>query len=119
MTAPSTSWWTRRKCSSLSIFPLGPTTISLIPGSRSWSCSPFYRERDLSDQSGSDRSLEHFASLLGVAGKPGEPTEMLFRRVREKLDARERAVTEDEIGQQILAQPAELWPKNEKSPAPK
>ncbi len=60
------------------------------------------------------RSLQHFASLLGVASKPGEPTEMLFRRVREKLDARERAVTEDEIGQQILAQPAELWPQKRK-----
>jgi hypothetical protein len=61
-----------------------------------------------------DRSLEHFGSLLGVARQPGEPIEMLFRRVREKLDARERAVTQDEIEQQILAQPAETWPKNQK-----
>ena len=61
-----------------------------------------------------DRSLEHFGSLLGVAHRPGEPIEMLFRRVREKLDARERAVTQDEIEQQILAQPAERWPKNQK-----
>jgi hypothetical protein len=52
-----------------------------------------------------DRSLEHFASLLGVARTSGEPTEMLFRRVREKLDARERAITKDEIEQQILARP--------------
>jgi hypothetical protein len=61
-----------------------------------------------------DRSLEHFASLLGVARPTGEPIEMLFRRVREKLDAPERAVTEEEIEQQILAQPAETWPKNQK-----
>jgi hypothetical protein len=61
-----------------------------------------------------DRSLEHFASLLGVARRPGESIEMLFRRVREKLDARERAVAKDEIEQQILAQPAEMWPKNQK-----
>jgi hypothetical protein len=55
-----------------------------------------------------DRSREHFASLLGVARTPGEPTEMLFRRVREKLDSRERAITEDEIEQQILARAAWL-----------
>ena len=59
-----------------------------------------------------DRSLEHFASLLGVARISGEPTEMLFRRVREKLDSRERAITNDEIEQQILARPA--WPQNQK-----
>ena len=59
-----------------------------------------------------DRSLEHFASLLGVAPTPSEPTEMLFRRVREKLDSRERAITETEIEQQILARP--LWPQNQK-----
>jgi hypothetical protein len=59
-----------------------------------------------------DRSLEHFASLLGVARVPGEPIEMLFRRVREKLDSRERAITADEIRQQILAQPA--CPQNQK-----
>ena len=52
-----------------------------------------------------DRSLEHFASLLAVARTSGESTEMLFRRVREKLDARERAITKDEIQQQILARP--------------
>jgi hypothetical protein len=50
-----------------------------------------------------DRSLEHFASLLGVARLPGEPTEILFRRVREKLNARERAITKEEIKEQILA----------------
>jgi hypothetical protein len=60
-----------------------------------------------------DRSREHFASLLGVKRMSGESTEMLFRRVREKLDARERAVTEDEIEQQILAQPAERWPQKQ------
>jgi hypothetical protein len=59
-----------------------------------------------------DRSLEHFASLLGVARTSGEPTEMLFRRVREKLDSRERAITNDEIEQQILAQPA--WLESQK-----
>jgi hypothetical protein len=59
-----------------------------------------------------DRSLEHFASLLGVARSPGEPTAMLFRRVREKLDSRERAITKDEIEQQILAHP--VWPENQK-----
>jgi hypothetical protein len=59
-----------------------------------------------------DRSLEHFASLLGVARTPGEPTEILFRRVREKLESRERAITADEIRQQILAQPD--WPQNQK-----
>jgi hypothetical protein len=58
------------------------------------------------------RSLEHFASLLGVAATSGEPIEMLFRRVREKLDARERAITETEIEQQILARP--VWPQNQK-----
>jgi hypothetical protein len=52
-----------------------------------------------------DRSLEHFASLLGVARTSAEPTDMLFRRVREKLDSRERAITNDEIEQQILARP--------------
>jgi hypothetical protein len=52
-----------------------------------------------------DRSLEHFASLLGVARTSGEPTEMLFRRVREKLDSRERAITNNEIKQQMLARP--------------
>ena len=61
-----------------------------------------------------ERSLEHFASLLGVARRPSEPIEMLFRRVREKLDARERAVTQAEIEQQILAQPAERWPQEQK-----
>jgi hypothetical protein len=61
-----------------------------------------------------DRSLEHFASLLGVMRRPNEPIEMLFRRVREKLDARERAVTQDEIEKQILAQPAEHWPGSQK-----
>jgi len=60
-----------------------------------------------------DRSLEHFASLLGVARTSGEPTEMLFRRVREKLDSRERAITNDEIKQQILARPT--WPQNQKT----
>ena len=59
----------------------------------------------------SDRSLEHFASLLGVARSPSEPIEMLFRRVREKLESRDRAVTKDEIEQQILAEP---WPENQK-----
>jgi hypothetical protein len=29
-----------------------------------------------------DRTLEHFASLLGVARTPGEPTEMLSSRPR-------------------------------------
>jgi hypothetical protein len=61
-----------------------------------------------------DRTLEHFASLLGVARSAGEPIEMLFRRVREKLDARERAVTKDEIEQQILARAADLWPGGQK-----
>jgi hypothetical protein len=61
-----------------------------------------------------NRSLEHFASLLGVARSPGEPIEMLFRRVREKLESRDRAVTKDEIEQQILARPAELWSEKQK-----
>ena len=55
-----------------------------------------------------ERSLEHFASLLGVARTPGEPTEMLFRRVREKLESPERAITADEIQQQIRSRPT--WP---------
>ena len=59
-----------------------------------------------------DRSLEHFASLLGVARNSGESTEMLFRRVRGKLDSRERAITKEEIEEQILARPA--WPQNQK-----
>jgi hypothetical protein len=59
-----------------------------------------------------DRSLEHFASLLGVTRTSGEPTEMLFRRVREKLESRERAITADEIEQQILAQ--STWPQDQK-----
>jgi Baseplate J-like protein len=59
-----------------------------------------------------DRSLEHFASLLGVARASNEPSEMLFRRVREKLDSRERAITKDEIEEQILARPG--WPRNQK-----
>ena len=59
-----------------------------------------------------DRTLEHFASLLGVARTPGESTEMLFRRVRGKLDSRERAITKEEIEEQILARPA--WPQNQK-----
>jgi hypothetical protein len=49
-----------------------------------------------------ERSLEHFAGLIGVARQPGEPIEVLFRRVREQLDARERAITQDELEQQIL-----------------
>ena len=61
-----------------------------------------------------ERSLEHFASLLGVARRPSEPIEMLFRRVREKLDTRERAITENEIEQQILAQPKERWRQEQK-----
>ena len=59
-----------------------------------------------------DRSLEHFASLLGVTRTSGESTEMLFRRVREKLDSGERAITADEIEQQILARSA--WPQAQK-----
>ena len=59
-----------------------------------------------------DRSREHFASLLGVSRRLDEPTEMLFRRVREKLESRERAITKDEIEEQILAQPS--WPQNQK-----
>jgi hypothetical protein len=59
-----------------------------------------------------DRSLEHFASLLGVERTPGEPTEMLLRRVRAKLDSRERAITADEIRQQILARP--VWRQPQK-----
>ena len=39
---------------------------------------------------------------------------MLFRRVREKLDTRERAITENEIEQQILAQPKERWRQEQK-----
>ena len=61
-----------------------------------------------------DRSLEHFASLLGVMRRPGESIEELLSRVRAKLDARERAVTQDEIKQQILAQPAQRWPQARK-----
>jgi hypothetical protein len=59
-----------------------------------------------------DRSREHFASLLGVSRRSDEPTEMLFRRVREKLELRERAITKEEIEEQILAQSS--WPQNQK-----
>jgi hypothetical protein len=59
-----------------------------------------------------DRSLEHFSSLLGIAPTPGQSIEMLFRRVREKLELRERAITADEIRQQILGRPA--WLQNQK-----
>lgn len=55
-----------------------------------------------------ERSLEHFASLLGVARGSGESIEMLFRRVSEKLGSRERAVTQDEIVQQVLDQNREI-----------
>lgn len=58
-----------------------------------------------------ERSLTHFAGLLGVAREPDEPVELLFRRVRAKLDTRERSITLEEVRQQILAQPAARWQK--------
>jgi hypothetical protein len=59
-----------------------------------------------------NRSLEHFANLLGVSRGLNEPTELLFRRVREKLESRERAITENEIEQQILERTG--WPQNQR-----
>ena len=59
-----------------------------------------------------NRSLEHFANLLGVSRGLNEPTELLFRRVREKLESRERAITENEIEQQILERAG--WPQNQR-----
>ena len=56
-----------------------------------------------------ERSLTHFAGLMGVTREPDEPVELLFRRVRAKLDTRERSITLEEVRQQILAQPPERW----------
>jgi hypothetical protein len=56
-----------------------------------------------------ERSLTHFAGLMGVTREADEPVELLFRRVREKLDTRERSITLEEVRQQVLAQPAARW----------
>ena len=56
-----------------------------------------------------ERSLEHFAGLLGVAREPGESRRNAVSATSaQKLDGRERAVTQDEIVQQVLDQNREI-----------
>jgi hypothetical protein len=43
-----------------------------------------------------ERSLEHFAELVGVTRETGEPIEATLRKALEALELRHRAVTEDE-----------------------
>jgi hypothetical protein len=58
-----------------------------------------------------ERSLEHFAGLVGIMRQPDEPIETVFRRVREALEVRERTITQEEFEQQILAKSWNGQPK--------
>jgi hypothetical protein len=44
-----------------------------------------------------ERSLEHFAALVGVTREPGEPMATTLRRALEAIQAKERAITEAEF----------------------